>query len=204
MDEYWNHNVAYHRWIVRQAVRHGVRDALDVGCGDGLLLRRLAPAVTTATGIEPDTAAAERARARLSETPNATVVRSRLASYDPGTLRFDLITFVATLHHMDPSSALAAASALLRPGGLLLVVGLSATRSLPDRTLSALALPCVRLGSLLHRETRDIGVPVAEPRESLAEIRALARGLLPGVRIRRGLYYRYLLKWTKPSGGVDS
>ena len=61
----------------------------------------------------------------------------------------------------------------------------------------------MRLGSLLHRETRDIGVPVAEPRESLAEIRTLARGLLPGVRIRRGLYYRYLLKWTKPPAGRD-
>ncbi|MEZ0075689.1 hypothetical protein [Planotetraspora sp. GP83] len=39
-DEYWNHNVRYHR-VVLDAVPYGCDTALDVGCGDGLL--RLLP-----------------------------------------------------------------------------------------------------------------------------------------------------------------
>lgn len=199
MTEYWNHNAAYHGWIIGAASGAHRRDALDVGCGEGLLLQRLAPGYDTVTGIEPHPGTAERARARLRDIPDATVVLSDFAGFDAGDRRFDLLTFVATLHHMDTRSSLAKAVTLLRPGGRLLIVGLAADRTPADWTLSALALPWARLGSMLHRESRDIGVPTAAPTESIADIRSLARDLLPGARLRRGIYYRYLLSWTKPT-----
>jgi 2-polyprenyl-3-methyl-5-hydroxy-6-metoxy-1,4-benzoquinol methylase len=34
--QYWNHNTAYHPWLIDIATRHH-GDVLDVGCGDGLL-----------------------------------------------------------------------------------------------------------------------------------------------------------------------
>ena len=40
--EYWNHNTAYHRWLVGIAASHR-GEVLDVGCGEGLLMQRLAP-----------------------------------------------------------------------------------------------------------------------------------------------------------------
>ena len=40
-NDYWNHNVAFQRRIVRDAALRG-GSALDVGCGDGLLLERVA------------------------------------------------------------------------------------------------------------------------------------------------------------------
>ena len=49
----WNHNVAFHRCIVRDAALRGGR-ALDVGCGDGLLLARLATVCRCAVGLETD------------------------------------------------------------------------------------------------------------------------------------------------------
>ena len=52
-------------------------------------------------------------------------------------------------------------------------------------------------------ERRDVGVAVAEPRESLREIRATARRELPGVRVRRGLYYRYILRWRRPAAAIE-
>ena len=39
---------------------------------------------------------------------------------------------------------------------------------------------------------------VAQPRESLGEIRAVAGERLPGALVRRRLYWRYSLEWTKP------
>jgi len=49
-------------------------------------------------------------------------------------------------------------------------------------------------------DTSDVGVAVADPGTSLAEIRAIAARVVAGCTIRRGLYYRYLLDWTKPEG----
>ncbi|WP_407359747.1 class I SAM-dependent methyltransferase [Microbacterium sp. LBN7] len=203
MVEYWNHNSAYHPWII--GIVSGMRapDVLDVGCGEGLLLQRLAPLSATVTGVEPDPGAAARAGARLLRTPNASVTTSDFAAFDAGDRLFDVITFVAALHHMDTRSSLAKAETLLRPGGKLLVVGLAANRTFADWAVSGIALPWVRLGSMLHRESRDIGVPTAEATENVAEIRAIAHEELPGARLRRGLYYRYLLSWTKPTDDVD-
>lgn len=198
MTDYWNHNAAYHPWIRRRAGRHRAGRALDVGCGEGLLVQRLTADGFDAVGLEPDRDAAERARARLRGTPRARILEGDLESFDAAPRSFDVITMVAVLHHMEPRAALTRAVALLRPGGTLLVVGLTANRSPADWLFSAVTFPAVRLGSLMHRETRDIGVVTAPARGSLSDIRGLAAELLPGARIRRGLYYRYLLSWTAP------
>ena len=141
-----------------------------------------------------------RARARLAGEANTLLVHCDFEQFVPDEDGYDLITFVASLHHMDPRAALTRAARLLRPGGELLVVGLTANRSPLDWAFSALTLPVARFGSLVHHETRDIGVPVAGAREDLREICRIAREVLPGARIRRGLYYRYLLRWTGPAG----
>jgi hypothetical protein len=53
------------------------------------------------------------------------------------------------------------------------------------------------LGDRLHGDTPDIGVVLAEPRESLRTIRRMTAEVLPGAVIRRTLYYRYLLRWSR-------
>lgn len=192
---YWNHNSAYHKWLVRIAAEHA-GGVLDVGCGEGLLAQRLAPVARSVTAIDPDPAAIERARARLDSLPNVTVSETSFDAFDPGPQRFGVITFVATLHHMDLRASLTKARDLLAPHGTLAVVGLAPNHTLGDWIAAGLRLPLVRAAGVLHRETRDIGVAVAEPRETLSEIRRTAAQILPGVSIRRGLYYRYLLRWS--------
>ncbi len=84
---------------------------------------------------------------------------------------------------------------MLRPGGELALVGISANKTIADWTWAGLCTPAAHVGSWLHHEARNIGVLVAEPRESLGEIRRVAGDVLPGAVIRRGLYYRYRLLW---------
>jgi 2-polyprenyl-3-methyl-5-hydroxy-6-metoxy-1,4-benzoquinol methylase len=194
MADYWNHNTAYHPWLMSIASRHR-GDVLDVGCGDGLLSRRLATVSRSVTGIDPDSSAVRRARDRLAALGNAAVLQTSFDQYDAAESRFDLITFVASVHHMDLRTSLLKARQLLRPSGEIAVVGLSANTSVRDWLWSAACLPAVQIGSRLHAETRDVGVPVADPREGLDDIRRVSEDALPGVDIRRALYYRYLLRW---------
>ncbi|WP_163896294.1 class I SAM-dependent methyltransferase [Mycolicibacterium hippocampi] len=195
--EYWNHNTAYHPWLASLAARHR-GDVLDVGCGDGLLAQRLAPVSRSVLAIDPDGTAVRRARDRVGTARNVAVDQAAFDDCAAGSARFDLITFVASLHHMELRDALLKARRLLRPSGEIAVVGLSANRTVGDFLWSAACLPAVRIGSALHRETRDVGVLVAEPRESLDDIRRVVDDVLPGAEIRRALYYRYLLRWSKP------
>ncbi|OBJ23825.1 class I SAM-dependent methyltransferase [Mycobacterium colombiense] len=193
-DDYWNHNTAYHPWLVDIASRHR-GDVLDVGCGEGLLAARLAAVSRSVVGIDADPASVRRASQRLQAFGNASAELRRFQDIEQADRSFDLVTFVASLHHLPLRDALWKARQMLRPAGELAVVGLSANKSVADWVWSGLCLPAVRAGSRLHRETRNIGVPVADPRESLAEIRQAAEDVLPGARIRRGLYYRYRLLW---------
>lgn len=194
-DDYWNHNTAYHPWLRNiAAAHHG--DVLDVGCGDGLLAQRLGPVSRSVTAIDSDAAAIERARRRLRGAFGVSVAHADFATFDPGLRRFDLIVFVASLHHLQLRPTLERAREMLTPAGEIAVVGLCAERTVRDFGWAVLCLPLVLVSSRLHRETRDVGVAVREPREGLDEIRQVAAEVLPGASIRRGLYYRYLLRWT--------
>ena len=199
-NDYWNHNVAFHRRIVRDTALRG-GSALDVGCGDGLLLARLATVCRRVVGLEPDEQAVARARGRLKQIPQAEVLLDDVMDPDlPQRIgTFETVSCVATLHHLPLEPALARLSELVAPGGRLIIVGLAANRGLWDWVLSALAVLPLRMIGALRRERSDIGVVTRPPRESLAEIRAAASRMLPEARIRRRFYYRYTLIWDHPT-----
>jgi 2-polyprenyl-3-methyl-5-hydroxy-6-metoxy-1,4-benzoquinol methylase len=192
---YWNHNTAYHPWLVGIAAEHR-GDMLDVGCGDGLLAQRLAPVSRSVTGIDPDPAAIGRAADRVAPHQHITVSRQDFQNYQPGAHRFDLITFVASLHHMDLRASLVKVRDLLTPTGEIAVVGISANKTVRDWVWSAMCVPAARIGSWLHSETRNVGVVVKDPQEGLDDIRRTVDEILPGALVRRALYYRYLLRWS--------
>ena len=195
--EHWNHNTAYHPFLVDIA-RDRDGDVIDVGCGEGLLVERLAAVSRTVRGVDSDEEAIARARLRMSGLSNATVNRADFTAMDIEPSSYDLVTMVASLHHLDLEEALRRTKTILRPEGKLVVVGLSANKTVADHAWSAVAFPVVRVLSSVRRENRDVGVATVAPRESLREIRETAGRLLPDSRLRRGLYYRYILTWTKP------
>jgi 2-polyprenyl-3-methyl-5-hydroxy-6-metoxy-1,4-benzoquinol methylase len=194
VDDYWNHNSAYHPWLIDIAGRHRGH-VLDVGCGEGLLVQRLAAVSQRVVGVDSDPEAFRRARERLESIDNASVQLVGFEDLDADEQSFDVITFVASLHHLPLYETLHEARQMLSPGGELAIVGLSANKTIADWTWAALCTPAARVGSWLHRETRNIGVAVATPGESLGEIRRVADDVLPGAVIQRSLYYRYRLHW---------
>jgi SAM-dependent methyltransferase/pyruvate-formate lyase-activating enzyme len=100
-------------------------DVLDVGCGEapyaGVLAPRIAAGRVRYVGLDPDAARLEALRPRL---PGAELHAGDAIAWAASTARrFDHILVLRSWNHLpDPAAALAALSALLRPGGSLLIV----------------------------------------------------------------------------------
>jgi len=189
----WNHNIHYHP-IVLRAIPSNCRRALDVGCGEGLLTRKLARHCEEVVGIDIDCHTLARAAAFSSE--GVTFVRGDAMTYPFGNASFDLITAVATLHHLPLKAVLSRFRDLLRPGGVLAVVGLYRRHTLEDFLWDAAAFPASRAMRLLN-VVPDVGAPLKDPHETLREIRAECDALLPGAVFQRHLFFRYSFVWRK-------
>ena len=196
MPDCWNHNTHYHR-IVLGAVPVPCHDALDVGCGEGLLVRRLARRSERVTGIDRSPDMIRLARELSRDVPNVGFVEGDFLHHPFPAESFDFVCAVAALHHMDLESALAKMARLLRPGGVLAVIGLARDAALRDLLLSAVALPVSRAYRLRHGWW-DPGAPRIDPTMSWDEVRTTALASLPGATFRRLLLWRYALVWRKP------
>lgn len=91
--------------------------ALDIGCGGGDRLRRLAALGYDAIGVEPDPAARERARASGLEVLEGTAERLPPRAAGAGA-RIAILSHVLE-HCLDPVAALQGARDALGPDGLL-------------------------------------------------------------------------------------
>ncbi len=195
---HWNHNVHYQP-VILGAVPAGCGAALEVGCGDGLLASKLAERCAEVTAIDRDSrmTALARARARRARPGRVTVIESDYLAHPIADASFDFACANTSLHHMDFAAALTAMARALRPGGRLAVIGLAANQSVGDYLADA---PGIAVG-LAYRAVYgkgDPGAPIKDPEMTWTEVRAAARRLLPGVRYRRHLLFRYSLLWTKP------
>jgi SAM-dependent methyltransferase len=97
--------------------------AIDVGCGTGKALRRLAHHGFSGVGVEAHPAMAGVARRRLPARPPWRVDTSPFEDWQPqpGDAPADVVTCAQAWHWMDPAVRMAKAHGLLRPGGWLAV-----------------------------------------------------------------------------------
>lgn len=115
----------------------GSLQALDIGCGGGLLSESLARLGAQVTGIDPSTdlLAAARHHAQHTLDPqkllNLTYINTtaeNLALSPEYKESFHVVCLLEVIEHVrDPTSLLQAASGLLRPGGLLFISTMNRT-----------------------------------------------------------------------------
>ena len=193
----WNHNIHYHRLVIG-AVPDGARRALDVGCGEGMLVRELRKHVPHVVGIDLDQASIDQAEAQNDDAAGVAFVLGDFLTHPFEPASFDFVATVASLHHVDACGGLSRLRDLLSPGGVLCVIGLarSQLRDLPLELAGAVAH---RYFSLSRKHWQHPSPIVWPPPETYASMRRMAAGLLPGARFQRHLLWRYSLIWTKPS-----
>jgi SAM-dependent methyltransferase len=201
MTHRWNHNLHYHPLIVA-AAPSGCARALDVGCGEGVLTRELRAVSQRVVGIDLDLPSIELARRQGGEGIEYVLGDFLEHSLEPAS--FDLVASVATLHHVDAETGLTRMAELVRPGGALVVVGLARSRRPGDFAFDVAGAVATRVHKhLLRKRYWEHSAPkVWPPPLCYTELRRTAERLLPGVKYRRHVLWRYSLVWTRPREGV--
>ncbi len=194
----WNHNLHYHPRILAAAPADCGR-ALDVGCGQGVLTRELRSVSERVIGIDLDSPSIEFARAQGGEGVEYVLGDFLEHSFEPAS--FDLVASVAALHHMDAEAGLERMAQLVRPGGVLVVVGLAQSRQLGDFALDVAGAVATRVHThILRKRYWEHSAPkVWSPPLSYTELHRTAARSLPGVAYRRHVLWRYSLVWKRPA-----
>jgi 2-polyprenyl-3-methyl-5-hydroxy-6-metoxy-1,4-benzoquinol methylase len=197
-----DHNAHYHRWILRQLPRRFNR-ALDVGSGSGDLARLLASRAAAVKAVDSDPAIiAQAQKLTPAALPLTFTVADATAEVPTGS--YDVITCVATIHHLPFAEALSCFRRHLAPGGTLVVVGLSRAQTPVDYVLGVVAVPANAAMGWLKNKGRPSPRPVSMTALTRAadmtfdDIVRDTRTVLPGARLRRRLFWRYTLVWRRP------
>ncbi|TDD67937.1 class I SAM-dependent methyltransferase [Actinomadura rubrisoli] len=199
-EDYWNHNTHYHDVVLRNVPR-GCGEALDAGCGDGLLVRKLAPRAARVTGIDLSAEMIAKAKALSEGFGNVDFVAADLLEHGLPEDHYDFVCSVTAIHHMDFTAAMTALRDAVRPGGSLVVISLARNRGPRDWAMAAAGVPVHHVHRLRRRRQAahpGPGAPIAEPDMSWGEVRAEALRLLPGASFRRHALFRYSVVWRKP------
>lgn len=206
----WSHNTYYQRLLLRHLPRP-CRRVLDVGCGTGAFAARLAQRVEHVDAVDRSAPMIEQARRHTPDTVTC-VLADVLVDPLPGR-DYDAIVSITALHHMPLEAALEVLGAVLRPGGVLAAVVLprrDLRREWPVELAAAvghrllgvvfLVTGLLRGGHPCAKEhhTRT-GMPVLiDAPLTTRQAAQVAAAVLPGARVRRLLFWRYLLLWEKP------
>lgn len=201
----WNHNSAYHAYLLRHAPSH-YGHSLDIGCGTGTFARLLAERSAQVLALDLSPEMIRVAQARSSACRNITYQVADVLAWDFPAEQFDCVASIATLHHLPLEILLAKMAAALRPGGVLLILDLFKAAGWRDWLTSGLALPfslgnrLLRMGKWRESEAarhawalhgpHDVYVPISRIRQACAD-------LLPGAIVRRHLLWRYSIVWRK-------
>lgn len=194
---FWNGNTHYHRRVLA-ALPPGTSRVLDVGCGDGMLSADLVRAgIADVIAIDIDQSVLDRARARHKgvaiEWQYGDINEVQFEKAD-----FDAVVSVATLHHLDAAAALQRFAQLVRPSGVVVVVGL-ANWDWSDVPLEAVALISQRLLGTIYGYWEHSAPMVWPPPLTYGEMKTLSATILPNVKYRRHLLGRYSLVWQRPA-----
>jgi SAM-dependent methyltransferase len=205
----WDHNAYYHRLLLDQLPQRCHR-VLDVGCGTGSFATRLARRVEHVDAVDRSAAMIELARQRAPGNANCILADVLTDPLPCGA--YDAIFSISALHHMPLQDALLRFASLLRPGGVLAVVALprkDLLRELPAEVVAAVghrllgsafvAARSVGSKDWFAKDATHSAMPVVmEPQLTTREVADQAGAVLPGVRVGRLVFWRYLLRWDKP------
>jgi len=162
-----DHDRPLHRALVALTVAEPLGDLVDIGCGQGRILKLLATRARRAVGVDIDSDARRFARAELllAGLPNCSLRQGDMYSLPFTEYEFDTAILDDVLSDAGrPTAAITEAVRILRPGGRLLILLSLAKQDMRDLQ-SRLAGWCAETGLRLAPAR---AVPAQEPHWLLA------------------------------------
>lgn len=210
MDLRWDHNAWYQGRLLRALPVH-LDDVLEVGCGAGSFALRLAERARHVDAIDSAPHMIALARGCVPANVDVYVADMTTVPLPPG--RYDAVTSISALHHVELTQVLPRLAHTLRPGGLLVAVALPKIDLPRDLAIEAVSAVGHRLlGSAFRFEQKLTGrsrytheasvleMPMQDPVLTTRQVREQAASVLPNVRVRRLPFWRYELRWRRPAG----
>ncbi len=136
----WNHNNHYHAFLLTH-VPNECEVALDIGCGVGEFASRLAQVCKTVEAIDPDRQAIDCARTLWNAYPNVRWHAHPFEGNSWTAAGYGFVSAIASLHHVELAPMVAHMKRLLKPGGVLAILGLYKETTISDLLYSAAAIP---------------------------------------------------------------
>jgi SAM-dependent methyltransferase len=186
----YGHSAIYHRHLLSQLPPR-FKQALDVGCG---------ARARTVHAVDRSSEMIAYAAASTPPPDNITWINGDVLTLDLRPHAYDVVTAIASLHHMPLDRGLARLAELTRPGGVLVVLGLYRPATTTDYALNAIAAVADPIAHAMGRRTPPpIRAPFQPFTTTLADITAIAARHLERAQIRRHVFYRYSLTWQRPA-----
>jgi ubiquinone/menaquinone biosynthesis C-methylase UbiE len=200
----WNHNNHYHRYLLKHVPPH-CGQALEVGCGSGAFAHLLATRAERVLALDVSPQMIRLALERSQQYPHITFHVADALSWEFPSDHFECIVSIATLHHMPLEEMLLKMKHALRVNGVLLILDLY-QECLAGSFTNLAAIPVNLILKYLKtgrfKEPPEVRAAWAEHGKhdtylTLSELRQRCQVLLPGVKIRKHLLWRYSLVWQK-------
>jgi len=191
----WNHNYAYHKWIIKKINNNST--ILDVGCGDGTLCFKLSHC-NKVIGIDTSEDAIKIANQNNTH-DNISFINDDYLKHNFKN-KFDIIIFVASIHHMNMEVALMKAQSLLNKNGKIIIVGLAKPSTITDNIIELFrVIPSIVISKIKKNKTsEELNIQTNYIFPTMSEVRLTIKKVLrSNYKLRQALHYRYLLTWNK-------
>ncbi|MFW5983398.1 MAG: class I SAM-dependent methyltransferase, partial [bacterium] len=190
----WNHNTHYHKLMLKHLPEKHV-SALDIGSGFGLFSFRLSSTFKDVVSLEPDQKSINYSKLKYKCQDNITFIGNSFLENNFEDRKFDFISAIASIHHMDFEAALEKMKKLLKPGGKMAILGLYKESSVLDYFFSLTAvLPNYIMNSLSTKKKESAYEMITTlPKITIKEIKQASDSILKKYHFKRLLFWRYLL-----------
>lgn len=201
----WNHNNCYFNELIKY-VPDNAETCLEIGCGKGELSYMLSLKSKNVIAVDLADKMIEKAKI-LFPSDNISYICENILDMDFANDSLDIIITTATAHHLPYEWLLCFAKENLKKGGKLIILDLVKAKTASDYLLWGSAIiPNIIMNVIKNGSLRKDDAHSKEVWErhgqhdvymTMEEIKIMANKHIPKAKIKRKLFWRYLLIWQK-------
>ncbi len=201
----WNHNNCYFQHLMK-LIPNNSETCLDIGCGKGELSFMLSEKCAKVIAVDLAEKMIEKAKV-LYPKKNIEYICGNILDMRVENNSLDAIVTTATAHHLPYEWLLCFAKDKLKKGGKLIILDLVQAKTLSDYIIWGSAfvpnivMNLVKNGRLQKDDAHSKQVWERHGKHdtymTMNEIRSLAKKHISTAKIKRKIFWRYLLVWQK-------